>query len=116
SCPTSTRIAIAPVVPMRISPAVVGEERSGRVSVPFLGLPRPALIEIPSLAILSPYGLRRTLVLSKFTSGISRNDARDGSRVLPVAFFIAFPLNGRASRADDADRSSDCSMQTTSRP
>ena len=67
----------------------------GPVSVPFLGLPRPALIEIPSLAILSPYGLRRTLVLSKFTSGISRNDARDGSRVLPVAFFIAFPLNAR---------------------
>src|SRR5438309_10803710 len=38
SCPTSTRIAIAPVVPMRISPAVVGEERSAG----FRPFPRPA--------------------------------------------------------------------------
>jgi hypothetical protein len=46
------------------------------------------------------------LDLSKFTSGISRNDARDGSRVfLPIAFFIAFPLMGcSASGADDANR------------
>jgi len=32
----------------------------GPVSVPFLGLPGPALIEIPSFAILAAYGLRRT--------------------------------------------------------
>src|SRR5438105_15851324 len=54
----------------------------------------------------SAYGLRRSLVLSKFISGISRSDARDGSRAfLPTAFFIAFPLMGRsASRADDVNR------------
>jgi len=46
------------------------------------------------------------LALSKFTSGISRSDTRDGPRsFLPVTFFIAFPLMGRStSRADDADR------------
>src|SRR2546425_13167987 len=44
------------------------------------------------------YGLRRTLALSKFTSGISCSDARDGPRgFLPVAFFIAFPLMGRSA-------------------
>ena len=78
----------------------------GPVSVPFLGLPRPAWMEIPSFAIRSAYGLRRTLALSKSTSGISRSDARVGSRAfLPVAFFMAFPLMGcSASRADDADQ------------
>jgi len=52
------------------------------------------------------YGLRRALALSKFTSGISRSDARDGPRgFLPVAFFIALPCVGRdASRADDSYR------------
>jgi len=52
----------------------------GPVSVPFLGLPRPTWMEIPSAAIRRAYGLRRTLAWSKFTSGISRNDARDGHR------------------------------------
>src|SRR5438132_10927007 len=77
----------------------------GPVSVPFLGLPRPTWMEIPSAAIRRAYGLRRTLALSRFTSGISRSDARDGPRsFLPVAFFIALPLAGRsASRADAAD-------------
>src|SRR5713226_5957330 len=80
--------------------------RVGPDSVPFLGLPLPTWMEIPSAAMRSAYGLRRTLALSKFTSGISRSDARDGSRgFLPVAFFIAFPLLGcSASRADDAER------------
>src|SRR5438874_962439 len=78
----------------------------GPVSVPFLGLPRPTWIDIPSAAIRRAYGLRRTLALSKVTSGILRRDARDGPRsFLPVAFFIALPLAGRdASRADDAYR------------
>src|SRR5438132_10334421 len=46
------------------------------------------------------------LEVTKFTSGILRSDARDGSRAfLPAAFFISFPLMGRsASRADDVDR------------
>src|SRR5438445_9169472 len=54
---------------------------------------------------LGVYLMQATLALSKFTSGISRSDARDGPRsFLPVAFFIALPLVGRsASRADDAD-------------
>ena len=61
----------------------------GPVSLPFRGLPRPAWMEIPPAAMRSAYGLRRTLALSRFTSGISRSDARDGSRgFLPVAFFI----------------------------
>src|SRR3989442_424627 len=77
----------------------------GPVSVPFLGLPRPTWMEIPSFAIRSAYGLRRTLALSKSTSGISRSDARVGSRdFLLDAFFIAFPLMGcSAPRADNAD-------------
>src|SRR5713101_1111811 len=59
----------------------------GPVSVPFLGLPRPALMAIPSRAIRRVYGLRRTLALSKFTSGIWRSEARDDSRgFLPVTF------------------------------
>jgi hypothetical protein len=60
----------------------------------------------PSSAIRRAYGLRRALALSKFTSGISRSDARDGPRgFLPVAFFIALPFVGRdASRADDSYR------------
>src|SRR5439155_14221989 len=63
-------------------------------------------MEIPSAASRRAYGLGRTLALSKFTSGISRSDARDGPRsFLPVAFFIPFPLMGRStSRADDAER------------
>src|SRR3954467_8076182 len=78
----------------------------GPVSVPFRGLPRPAWMEIPSAAMRSAYGLRRTLPLSKFTSGISRSAARDGSRgFLPVAFFIALPLmRCSAPCADDADQ------------
>ena len=78
----------------------------GPVSVPFFGLPRPAWMEIPSFAIRSAYGLRRTFALSKSTSGISWSETRVGSRgFLPVAFFIAFPLMGcSASRADDAER------------
>src|SRR5690348_3398417 len=63
-------------------------------------------MEIPSDAMRTAYGLWRTFPLSKFTSGISRSDARDGSRgFLPVAFFIAFPLvRCRAPRADDSNR------------
>src|SRR6266849_2678330 len=78
----------------------------GPVSVPFFGLPRPAWMKIPSFAIRSAYGLRRTLALSKSTSGISPSDTRVGSRgFLPVAFFTAFPLMGcSASRAYDAER------------
>src|SRR6266849_10299297 len=46
-------------------------------------------MEVPSAAIRRAYGVRRTLALSKFTSGISRNDARDGPRsFLPVACFM----------------------------
>src|SRR5713226_8861974 len=77
----------------------------GPVSVPFLGLPLRGWMEIPSAAMRSAYGLRRILAFSEFTSGISRSDARDGSRsFLPIAFFIALTLMGRStSRADDAD-------------
>src|SRR5712691_7044973 len=38
----------------------------GPVSVPFLGLPRPAWMEIPAAATRRAYGLRRILALSKF--------------------------------------------------
>src|ERR1700737_78223 len=63
-------------------------------------------MEIPSRAIRSAYGLRRTFALPKFTSGISRSEARDGSRCfLPLTFFIALPLmRCGAPCADDAGR------------
>src|SRR6266576_5404805 len=72
----------------------------GPVSVPFLGLPGPSWMEIPSAVPRAAYGLRRALDLRKFTSCISHSDARDGSRgFLPVALLIAASLRS-ASRAN----------------
>ena len=58
---------------------------------------------IPSAATCCAYGLRRTFAVSKFTSAISRNDARDGSRGVStratwrVAADDADPLSSRTA-------------------
>jgi hypothetical protein len=58
---------------------------------------RRAAAEWLARAPAAPWGMgvwiATDLAFSKFTSGISSSDARDGPRgFLPVAFFMAFPL------------------------
>src|SRR5512142_1084655 len=74
----------------------------GPVSSPFRGRPRPTWT-IPSAAIRSAYGLGRTLADAKSTSGISRRDARLGSRCLRAFFIVPSLMRRRAACADDPD-------------
>src|SRR5207237_8378422 len=89
------------------TPSGKGTDR-GRVpptSMIFIGRPRPTWTTMASPTMRAAYGFRRTRARSNFTSGISRSDALDGSRSLPLfATAITPPLAPRCpTGADDAD-------------